>query len=1663
METEIEKEIKTNLFKIYTEDSKILESYDKICDKLGPVNELLDDDMCNSAILENQSDVFNIEYLQNLNSQVTFNIVDLIPLETLRRSIDSLSYDLISDNVTQFNLTLENQVSNFTDSILTGPIEKTELSINDFKNNSDLKARYSEKMLNYLIIAMDACMPKSDNVSITNNNNDDVDNNTQTMSTISETGSEAGYESVSAVSASSSAITESELKQLEPKKKYHYNDLFNYCVMYYLLYNITNPIESETTYADLDWSSYGELKNISHKDEDETIFINAYEKAKNYIITYVILLQLFPALTTYASSTKIRENIFYSNSELKVFFQNLDKILLNAYSDKPLDSQQTVIEDEDVEEIQINNIITKITELIKNTFQKNQEIGQGVQVPLTPITMRVMPKLTPGTGTGTQFSGITEKETQQYKIKPTKLFTEEVPGQESTGITKKVGEGLRFFPSSTSSYISSQLSGITDLPEQSQIVRNKSKEEMSKLEEEIKKVTPFGKMKGGSCKHIDLRNELLFIKFLFEWSHDFGPNRAAVYINGDYTYEDQLQFIPDFYRENGIFQQIVKGWKHVIEKSNKNIDRNYKESDIEVDKNIFDRLSDKNIHHEESTYIYNIIDALVTYCSNIKDDLLYIPVAEFTCKTSQKQNNSGPIPKDTIDFFTNIFKYYNNQRMFIKGDDTNSNIHLSITSDNTPTVEVPTNINFGYNMQDMNLDPMSIALISKRNELYKSYDELLTNTNPNDINAFITKIFSSFKTETASIINTAKKDEIKTVAKMLDPLPSGKFSVTKIEEKEIIAQDFFTSESNIWSDDNKIVLDDTLNISTIYGINQLLNVWIDNKVVVKGFTYITSTTISNNMLIEAIKFIANTSGQSSSSTDINSFDWYYGDCTVNVVCGALINVSFNMIESGLKYDTILNESNIAKIINAESRFAKKVATLKYQKCKEQWSHIYLIAKFIMFHPNFRTDYFGKTVQTFLMIISYLKSCGDEYQRLTCESINYLINNDYSYLVSSLPDYYKTNLQNIGDKLKNIGNFSNIFFLTKDRILIGESIEKNTPLFTNLKTPHDAFYDDESLANDFYKKSDDIKGSYLSKKGIGLMSNRRSILTSASEKDYGQEIDKNKVKIEYLLRAIMLKTNPENYKELNIDNKVTNITEYYTELKRQINKHNKTSYQPKSPGSIMTNSPEQSESYSDNESNNESEKVTISTIPFISPLKSNDSDDETTLGYPTQLEFSQENMPQSQTETVAFSQETQTEESEEDKYNIQLDIISSLTKLLLGLEYYNKETTLKLKPFYEKCISSEISKAVSSTIDSDMLNSITLKNSCKIPGTIDGLDKLVRAMYDEPEVIDKLLESYENANNMFISKLSMYKNIVENFNFGIEIVKNNESFNLRWIKDDLKNNHLNQIFSDTMRNDVISKYNYYLDYVEIKKEEYGKKVLHNIEEEMNTELKKMARSRSNKTRQSLAESSDDEIKEKIIEDLNDFFAQKEELNRQKEDAEAKQQQALEAIEKSKQEKDNKKGKKSLWQRITSMLSPSEAKKQATQAKKEIKSIDKLLSTVSSSIQKLTEKKQKIEIKDSQKTKIFGYETFKNAFDYLLGKRNKEEIKTDIEPVVEDQIEAETEDESDFQSPFKRPRIGGTKKYKRKHYYTKRNKLTNNKKHTKYAKKKNIRKKRITKRQ
>jgi hypothetical protein len=1565
-------ETKTNLFKIYTNDSKTLDSYSNICDKLDNVNKLLDENICESAVSEEQIEInaFNLRFLENLSSQMTFNIVDLMPLETLRRCGDSLAYDLVSDNVTPLNLTVENQLSNLTDDIFTGINEKYEMpSINYDTIATDNITDTQEQMLTSLYDIIAACIKPKNNINA----------------------------------------------------KYFYNIAYEYSLMYMLV--------------------YGKLHDNNF---DETIDPK-FNSIKNYIQTYLILLELLPQITVYASSSNIRKHV--ANKELENIFAKIDILFTESFN--PNDSYDSIdnvaqmfqsITHPISTNIRAQGIIQPSTPQINNTVEASyvpspsvSNITSVVAGPASspeasvnesqPNNLLISPprsvvaQVVPGSAATTQ-----EDATQTFlpiQIRPLN-FSDESEGEEQgrTGITKKFGQGASFFP------------------------------------------------KGGSCKHIDLRNELLFVKFLFEWSHDFGVNRALSYVNSDYTIESkQLTFIPNFYTENGIFQQITKGWESVIDKRKQNIQNDYANADIEVDKNIFDRLTEQNIKHEESTYVYNIIDALITYCSNIKDDLFYIPIVELTCKPKEE--------KYMKEFFTNVIKYYNSQRMFIKPDDTKTNVHLSITSDNNN--DIPEHVSFGYNMQDMNLDPMSIALVSKRYELYKSWNDNLSNSD--NAETLMKNIFGTFQTETGTIINNAKQNEIRTVAKMLDPLPSGKFEVEIIDNVTMIKQDFIEE----WSNEEKIMLDQSLKVSTIYGINQLLNVWINNTTVVNNFEYILDKA---GTVIDAISF-----------KGINNetlFDWYYGDCTVNVVCGALINVGFNMSKNpkAFKFDTVLTNKNIDIITNVKNEFTNSVKH-KYPKCEDQWMHIYTIAKFIMFHENFReqSQYFNKTIQTFLMIIAYLKSCGDEYQRLMCESINYLINGKNEYFNANLPDNYTLDiLSKIGTDLKN--KISNVFFLTKDRILIGESIEKNTPLFTNLKTPHDAFYDDETVANDFYKLADDIKGNYLSKKGIGLMSNRRYILNSSSGStlNYGTEILKNSEKIRNLLNAIVLKTFPENYNDTNIDEMLKNVTDYYVDLKTQIVNVNQepllqvqdsqetyipdvdsqeTYISAKTPeyvSSVEENylSPNSPLSVSSNNSNNSNNSNRSSIL--VDNRRLNLSSESENEGSDSEFNMKGGISEYSQDETIfEGSQNTQSEESEEAKYNIQLDIISNLSKLLLALEYYNKETIVKMKPFYDKCISCEISKAVSVTINSDMLNNITLKNSCKIPGTIDALDKIVKAMYDEPEVIDKLIESYEEANNMLSKKLLLYKDIVNKFNFGIEMVPKNK--NINWQANDLQKNYLDKIFNEDIKNDVVNKYTEYISYIELKKEEYGTKILEKLQQDMNLELRKMEKSRSNITRKSYAESSDEEIKEKIMEDLNSFFAEKEELNRRKQEALQKQQKAKEALEAEKKAKG--KDKKTFWQKLKTFLSPVEAKKQISTTSKDIKTIDKSLSNVTSSIQKLTEKKQKIEIKDCQKTKVFGYETFKNALDYLLGRRatgsEKRGLESDdIMPLTQDNL-------NQLQSPTKRSRItplrgGKTQKKPRKHYFTKsnNNKLTNQKKRTKNVKRMYKRKHHSTKR-
>ena len=159
-----------------------------------------------------------------------------------------------------------------------------------------------------------------------------------------------------------------------------------------------------------------------------------------------------------------------------------------------------------------------------------------------------------------------------------------------------------------------------------------------------------------------------------------------------------------------------------------------------------------------------------------------------------------------------------------------------------------------------------------------------------------------------------------------------------------------------------------------------------------------------------------------------------------------------------------------------------------------------------------------------------------------------------------------------------------------------------------------------------------------------------------------------------------------------------------------------------------------------------------------------------------------------------------EEYNDDYSNKQENIIEILTKIGVSLSYFIQKINPKeRKDIYESMLNSEIMKAVSMTVNSNMLEDIQLKNSCRIPRTVGNLNTLIQNMYNDPEIVDKLIESYETANELCSQKITTYINIFENLN-------TNEL------------NIINQFgINNTMITGLIVQYNEYIDYINENKE------------------------------------------------------------------------------------------------------------------------------------------------------------------------------------------------------------------------------------------------------
>lgn len=1197
-----------------------------------------------------------------------------------------------------------------------------------------------------------------------------------------------------------------------------YGDLFNCIVMFLSDFDKLSDEEKE-----------GYL--IEYTNE-----INSYV---NYVSVYGIILNMFPTFMTFALSREIgytNPNKLMFDSKYQPIFYSiygaLSASLVNMNKDKTKDNIDVLINqvinlikvDKETKKYIYNNLSWKSSNLLRGSYELLVELYKIFQTDKMEIVKE--PELAKGL-----------KDTHYVpaaQIDFSNVFSEYRPSDIEN---KKRGRSDSSYFEDNQVSDDGMFGNLFNSPYKRQAI-----------------------MVGGSCERINLRNELLSVKLSYEWGHDFGPGteRAPKATGGDYQY-------PQFYDSGNIFYNVKEGWDRIIGGFDV---RNSAPNDV-LDKTIFEKLIESDRKHDEPRYMSDIVDSLMIHCQHMKDNFMYIPVAEFKFATDNLE------PKEMVGFFEKVFKYYGNQRMFIKpADDITRVVHLSITSDNTPIGDLNDDKSLGYMLQDMKtIGGLEIALSNYRKGLYGAWENIVLTQGSDQ--AKVEAIFDAFKTATNSIIGIAKDNEydIKTPANLIDPITTGAFDSVN----QVIQQ----NNSDL---DSKPVFQNVIQLATIYGMNQLLNFWINNKRVVTGYTLSgQASAVAQADKVDTITFTLSNN---------ETFDWCVGDSTVNIICGALINIQKN-IPNGTNIDTVVNMDDIEDLTKINAGFLK-VAQQSYPGCDQRWTRLYTIAKQIMFYTGFK---YPKTIRNFMVIITYLKSCGDEFQRLTCEFINYamaLPPAEYAsgYLLEYLPQGIT-----LPEQVTVKGVFENIMYLlTQDRILIGESIEKDTPVFTSLKCPNEAFYDDAEAANDFIDIALNVKGSNISKTTSGILSNRRKEISAAAERDYPKEITKNVTKIENLMKQIVLKMTGS----LDIINN------------NQIDIHSKIILYP--DGS-----------------------------PIALPAANSINNSE-----PAQVSAAEAILSQQQ------------------------PIIDTLSKISLAITYYATGSERISPNIYEKLIEGEILKAVSLTINTDLLDTITLENSCRVPRTVKALKTLIENMYNQPEIVDKLIDSYERANELFLQKLDTYKDILNNNN--IEFQKVLEKL-FRGVVPPI----------DLKVSIITAKYDTYKSHIVANKSNFSKNILQSVDSLLQAEIRKLGRMRDVDRKNYGDVDSEKTNLDAVIAELNQLQTERERLLEEQKANELKEQAAIAAAASPAPASDvsasNSGSKKNAPAPAPKAPSKTFLQKLIKPFKQQATTISKGLSKIGEMMQKVVEKKKTFETKIAGKTKVFGLETYKSIVDML----------------------------------------------------------------------------------
>ena len=497
-----------------------------------------------------------------------------------------------------------------------------------------------------------------------------------------------------------------------------------------------------------------------------------------------------------------------------------------------------------------------------------------------------------------------------------------------------------------------------------------------------------------------------------------------------------------------------------------------------------------------------IIRAIVTHCPDMVNEFYYKPMHLYICKYDQTKMTRSQYDTMYELFRDKIIELFPvaEWMIFVKKDDTKENIHLYIFKKNPDPNAILSNRNLGMHTQDMGLEdiPLGIALnlkdfIDIHNNFFPADNNIDLFFPDGNINAdYAQRVTTALKPLESGEINAGEiiNDSIQlfTPLKGLDPLNSHKFTNGSIMDNPDTPKKLYVGyppedypaylaahlaaghDLTQGTRDELTYLNQATYDGTIDTMNKLLSYWISNTNPA-GVPLIDPATgaplidpATGDPLIDphgdplidpatGVPLIVSGDGVP------QIVDAY----TFTVNAGNVYGVNFTG-PLGFIFELHFEETTVQSVCAAMVNFYGGI--IAGNNLIEQMEHIYN-------HPGFRFKQPPRSEEEErnmkLAILASFKSDGDEGQRLVSKYLSIL-----------------------GNKF---------FFLTKDRVLLVETIKFNHPLLAITQSPDESF-------NPIDPNERDVSIRGISCTDSGILSNRRG------------EIDKIKNTFELLEEAII---------------------------------------------------------------------------------------------------------------------------------------------------------------------------------------------------------------------------------------------------------------------------------------------------------------------------------------------------------------------------------------------------------------------------------------------------------------------------------------------------------------------------------------------------------------